>query len=301
MCYNEYINNNKVENKMAKLKVLNQRQQLLINDGGLHRKQLQKAVTRALSKTSKRDFYIFSPPGLGKTYTVEKQFAQQNIECVPIKGNASLWGFIVDMATVVSLRDPKEHLFLFIDDCDNLLLHGDSVNTLKIAFDENKLNYNKQMMAQYAQLTEEEQGYIDNFRNEGRNGISIPLDNMTIVWCSNYKLATKQDVNKAEKGSNKWFKFTHEEALRRRLNARDYDVDMDTAWGWIADCVLNSTPPSMKTATLAQKEEILDFMYKYINRVTELNITFAEKLYEEMELDPITYSTSWEYDYLIHE
>lgn len=283
-----------------KYQLLNEKQDLLINNGALHRNQLQNAVKRAIAKTTKRDFYIYSPPGLGKTYTVEEEFASQNITPITIKGNASLWGFVVDLAMVQTHRDPKEHLFLFIDDCDNLLLHKDSVNTLKIALHDGVLNYNKQLMAQYAQLTEEQQDAVDQFRQQGRNGISIPLNNMTIIWCSNYKLADKQDTNAADKGSARWMKCIDEEALRRRLNARDYDLPDLEAWGWIADCILNSTPPSMQSATQFEKERILDFIYKNIDKVKELNISFAEKLYEEMQLDPVSYDTAWEYDYLVH-
>ena len=156
------------------------------------------------------------------------------------------------------------------------------------------------MMAQYAMLEEDQQAFIDNFRNKGRNGLTIPLDNMTVIWCSNYKLADKPDIRNCVKGSNKWMKFTHEEALRRRLNARDYDVNDEIAWGWIADCIFNSTPPSMKKAKQSEKEEILDFMYHNLKRVTELNISFVEKLYEEMTIDP-DYRTAWEYDYLVNE
>jgi hypothetical protein len=268
-----------------------------ITSGARHRARLRDAISRAINKKSKRDFYIFSPPGLGKTYTVEDEFSTQKVSPVVIKGNTSLFGFMVDLAMIVSMRDLKKHLFLFIDDCDNLLLHKDSVNTLKIALDENVLNYNKSLGAQYHQLEEDQKQAIDSFRVEGRNGVSVPLDNMTIIWCSNYKLADSQDVAKVEKYTTKWQKFTDEEALRRRLNARDYDVDGKVKWGWIADCVLNETPPALKQATKKQLEQIVVWMYDHWDSLKEHNISFAEKLFEEMQHDPISYTSTWEYDY----
>jgi hypothetical protein len=56
----------------------------------------------------------------------------------------------------------------------------------------------------------------------------------------------------------------------------------------------------MQSATQFEKERILDFIYKNIDKVKELNISFAEKLYEEMQLDPVSFDTAWEYDYLVH-
>jgi len=286
--------------KKRKYQLLNNKHQLLIGNGQLHRSQLKKAVQRAIAKVSKRDFYIFSPPGLGKTYTTEQEFAKQGITPLTIEGNTSLWGFTVDLAMIMMLRDPKKHIYLFIDDCDNLLLHKDSVNTLKIALAKGLLKYNKQLMVQYAMLDDVQKAAIDMFRVAGRNAVEIPLSNMTIIWCSNYRLADQQDLAEIkDTTSTKYMKAIDENALRRRLNAKDYTMPKDQMWGWIADCILNETPPSMKKSTLFEKERILLFMYENIDRVKELNISFAEKLYEEMLIDPVSYDTAWEYDYLV--
>lgn len=280
------------------IQLLSESQNLFIQQGALNRSRLKGSVERAINRTTKRDFYIYSPPGLGKTYTVDEVFAQQQIEPARIEGNNSLFGFVVDMALIVSNRDPKDHIYLFIDDCDNLLLHSDSVNTLKIALNNRRLNYNKSLGAQYNQLEDWQQHAIDRFRVEGRNGITIPLDNMTIIWCSNYKLADQKDVNSAT-SDNQIQKYRDEEALRRRLNARDYDVKGDILWGWIADCVLHSTPPSMQSAQRDELEQILNWMHSKWDNLREHNISFAEKLYEEMQLNPDSYLTNWEFDYLI--
>lgn len=280
------------------MKLLSETQELFIQQGALNRNRLSQAIERAIDRKTKRDFYIYSPPGLGKTFTTEQAFAKHAIEPVRIQGNNSLFGFVVDMAMIQTYRDPNQHLFIFIDDCDNLLLHQDSVNTLKIALQNGILNYNKNLGAQYNILTEEQRECVDNFRVQGRNGVSVPLKNMTIIWCSNYKLADQKDVADAN-SDNKRQKYIDEEALRRRLNARDYELEGDILWGWIADCILNETPPSMKAATRLELEHILTWMHSNWDQLKEHNISFAEKLYEEMTLDPDSYLTAWEYDYLI--
>ena len=281
-----------------KLKLLSESQQLYIQTGALNRNRLREAITRAVDRKTRRDFYIYSPPGLGKTFTTEQVFDSKKITPIKIEGNTSLWGFVVDMAMVQSMRQPNKHIYLFIDDCDNLLLHKDSVNTLKIALQKGLLKYNKSLSAQYAQLTDEQKVCIDQYRVAGRNGVEIPMNDMTIIWCSNYKLADQKDVAKATSDNTKQ-KYIDEEALRRRLNARDYDMQGDALWGWIGDCILNETPPSMKGASREELEQILVWMHSNWNNLKEHNISFAEKLYEEMELDPDSYLTAWEYDYLI--
>jgi hypothetical protein len=280
------------------MKLLSETQELYIQQGRLNRSRLRKTIEQAIDRKTHRDYYIFSPPGLGKTYTVKSVFEQNEIDPIIIKGNTSLFGFVVDLAMIMSNRDKNQHIYLFMDDCDNLLLHKDSVNTLKIALNDNVLNYNKSLGAQYAQLEDYQKQCIDNFRVQGRNGVSIPLDNITLIWCSNYKLADQQDV-KAATSDNKRQKYLDEEALRRRLNARDYAVSGDILWGWIGDCVLNETPASMQAAERMELEQILTWMHSNWDNLKEHNISFAEKLYEEMSLNPDSYLTNWEYDYLI--
>ena len=282
----------------TKLKLISESQQLFIDNGALNRGRLRNSIIRAIDRKTPRDFYIFSPPGLGKSFTTELVFASKGIEPVRIEGNTSLFGFVVDMSMIMTHRDPTKHLYLFIDDCDNLLLHKDSVNTLKIALQKNVLSYNKALAGQYNQLEEIQKECIDNFRVPGRNSVAVPLTNMTIIWCSNYKLADQKDVAKATSDNTRQ-KYIDEEALRRRLNARDYDIEGNELWGWIADCVLNETPPAMKKASREELEQILSWMHANWNNLKEHNISFAEKLYEEMELDPDSYLTAWEFDYLI--
>lgn len=284
--------------KNKKLQLLSDTQQLYINAGSLNRKRLRMSVVRAIDRKTPRDLYIYSPPGLGKSYTTDLVFKENGIEPVRIEGNSSLFGFLVDMALVMVNRDPKQHLYLFIDDCDNLLLHKDSVNTLKIALQKGILTYNKSLAGQYNNLEDYQKECLDVFRVEGRNSISIPLTDMTIIWCSNYKLADQHDVDTATSDTTKQ-KYIDELALRRRLDARDYELVNNDLWGWIADCVLNETPKSMVNASREELEQILSWMISNWDKLKEHNISFAEKLYDEMCLDPDSYLTAWEYDYLI--
>ena len=270
-------------------------QNINIEHGAEKRKRLAMTVQRVIKRP--KHTYFFTEPGYGKTFTIEQELKAAQSEWVPIKGNTSLWGFIVDLAQIVAFKDPGS-MFIFIDDCDNLLLHQDSINTLKIALADNKLVYNKSLSAQYAQLEETQQDAIDTFRREGRNGVEIPLDDITFIWASNYKLADQGDYTEKTTANQKQ-RMIHEEALRRRMHVLDVVMDKNISWGWIADCVLNSTPPSMMNATVEEKMICLDWLWAMWDSVKEHNISFVEKLYDEMVVDPDTYKTAWELDYTI--
>lgn len=275
---------------------LSETQQLFINQGALSRKRLRQTAERALTKGG--NYYFYSPPGLGKTYTIEQVADDMGIEMYMLKGNASMWAFTVQMALIIKYHDPKKHAYLFIDDCDTLLTQVDSVNTMKIALSDRVLAYNKSLSGQFNQLNEIEQEAIEHFKTpEGK--VQIPLDNMTIIWASNYKLADQQDTANSTSVKMRQ-KFIDEEALRRRMTVRDYDVEGDILWGWIADCVLNETPPNMQDATDEQKNDILYWMHANWSNLKEHNISFAEKLFEEMDIDPDGYATTWELDYLVN-
>ena len=60
------------------IKLISDKHKLYIQEGALNRSMLRKAIERAIDRKTKRDFYIYSPPGLGKTYTCDKVLKQLN-------------------------------------------------------------------------------------------------------------------------------------------------------------------------------------------------------------------------------
>ena len=270
----------------------------LVASGATYRQRLGKIVDIRINRKPDHT-YIYSDPGLGKSFTIENVLKSSNVDWVDIKGNTSLWGFIVDLACIMVNKDPNRDMFVFIDDCDNLLLNQDSVNTMKIALNDNKLVYKKALGGQYAMLDEYQQACIDAFRDTGRNGVEIPLDGLTFIWASNFRLADAVDSADPKVSESRKKAMIHQEALRRRMKTHDFAFESSIEkWGWIADCVLNSTPPSMKDARPDQLVEILDWMYTNWEKLLEQNISFAEKLFEEIEIDEDDYRTAWELDYL---
>ena len=115
------------------MQLITETEKLFISQGAINRKRLRAAAARAV--TNKDHTYIYSPPGLGKTYTIEDEFNKNAANWVPIKGNTSLWGFITDIAMIVANKDDSD-IIVFIDDCDTLLTQTDSINTMKIALND---------------------------------------------------------------------------------------------------------------------------------------------------------------------
>lgn len=281
-------------------------QEQFIGAGAKKRARMRKLIERALKR--KQHLYIYSEPGLGKTYTVEQVLELLNIEWAAIEGNTSLFGFGVDIAVIDHFRDKKKHMFVFIDDCDTLLFQTDSVNTLKIMLNKRRFTYGKSLSAQYNQLDDDQKDIIDQYRRQGKSGFEVDLDNITFIWCSNYKLSDQVDLTtlsakKTGKSENAIQKAKDEIALRRRMDAKDFDLSSDVklneTWGWIADCVLNETPPNMEDATEEDKMDILNWMYHNWPRLKEHNISFAEKLWRDKDEDPDGYKTTWELDHLV--
>lgn len=284
---------------------LTDNQTTFIGVGANKRARMRAIIERAIKRQN--HLFIYSEPGLGKTYTAEEVFENNGVEWVPIEGNTSLFGFGADLAFIVRNRTPGTHMFIFIDDCDTLLFQTDSVNTLKIMLGKNKFTYNKQLSGQYNQLDDTQKEDIDFFRVEGKSGFEIPLDNVTFIWCSNYKLADQQDLNELQAAKSpsatKIQKAKDEIALRRRMDAKDFNLSNDKktneTWGWIADCVINDTPPSMEAATDEDVYEILNWMYNNWDNLKEHNISFAEKLWKDKDEEPDGYLTTWELDHLV--
>lgn len=281
-----------------------------IESGKQKRIRMRLVVDRATKRI--KHLFVYSEPGLGKTYTVEQVLnlleQTDGIAWASIEGNASLFGFGCDLAYIDYHRDKSKPMFVFIDDCDSLLLQSESVNTLKKMLDTgNTYSYNKSLMGQYNGLDDDQKEIIDHYRTPGKSGFKIELTNITFIWCSNYKLADQQDLAKLQSAtkpnSTAIQKAKHEIALRRRMDAKDFDLLSNTSvnitWGWIADCILTSTPPSMVDATLEDKVEILNWMYRYWTRIKEQNISFAEKLWQDKVEDSDGYETTWELDHLV--
>ena len=91
-----------------------------------------------------RSLIIYGPPGLGKSYTVEKTLENSNSSSVIIKGGCTKIGLL---RTLYAYRN-KGDVVVF-DDCDTVLLDLDCISLLKAACDtteQRKISYFSNMV-----------------------------------------------------------------------------------------------------------------------------------------------------------
>lgn len=243
--------------------------------------------------------YFFSPPGLGKTYTVLNHLLKSNARFIQVSGNVSMFAFGIQLAVINYLNPEKETIVIYVDDCDEIFKTEASCNTMKDVLDGNRIfTYEKSLASQWSNLSSIQQEAIRHFQVEGKMGFSVPTDNMVFVFTSNFKLPIDDEVRIArEKGKSKQVLLAHRNAIRSRCRVSDFDLDWEEHWGWIADVTLNTDCLDPWSVTLSEKLIIVDFLWNNWARLTERSIRLIEKMAGTMRENPESYRPIWELDY----
>ncbi len=102
--------------------------------------------------------YIFSPPGLGKTFTVQKHLQESNVRFVKVSGNVSMFAFGIQLAVINYLNPKHERVVIFVDDCDEIFRTDSNCNTMKNVLDGEKVFiYEKSLSSQMRNLSDLQQ------------------------------------------------------------------------------------------------------------------------------------------------
>lgn len=269
--------------------------------GASIRNRLVTVAKRAASKeTLKAKFphtYIYSPPGLGKTFTVEKQLNTSGMQNYTISGNVSMFAFGISLAVIRYNSTNDKPIVIVVDDCDEILKNETNINIMKNILSGNKVyDYQMSLQSQWKGLSATQQEAILAHSSSNKLGFTVPTDNFVFVFTSNFKLPTDDDVKNArEKMQAKANKMAHLNAIRSRCRPADFDLTDSEQWGWIADVVMNEN-----CVDLSHNEKVilLDWMYNNWENMNERSIRTAEKMAESMIEDPTGYRDSWEIDYL---
>lgn len=268
-----------------------------INKGADWRLRLVKVTKRAVKNIDERPTYIYSPPGLGKTYTVSEEIKKAKVPHYTFSSNNSMFGLGVRLATIAYL-DKSKHIIINVDDCDELLKNEQNINILKNMLEGSKCyTYNKSMTAQIANLNQTARKAIKHFSSPKQLGFSVPTDRFTFIFTSNMQLPFDDEVEKANaKGRKNAVLIGHKNAIRSRCHTNDFDMKWDVQWGWISDVVLNTNV--LNNLRKKEKNILLDWMYCNWDDMTEHSIRTAEKMASVMVDDPTGYITDWEIDFL---
>ena len=272
-------------------------QKAAIQAGAKKRARLVKIAEKATKSATSRPTYIYSPAGLGKTFTVNEAIKDTKVTHFNISGNVSMFAFGVQLATIAYLDQTSKRIVINIDDCDEILKNEANINILKNMLEGSRTYaYNKSMSSQMANMSDIQCDAINFFSSTEKLGFTVPVDRFVFVFTSNMQLPVDDEVIEAqEKGQSKAALMAHRNAIRSRCQTNDFRLEWNVQWGWIADVVMNT-----KVLKLTKKEKVilLDWMYNNWYEMTERSIRTAEKMATAMIDDPTAYVDDWEIDFL---
>lgn len=278
-------------------------QSIALEMGRSNRERLTQLVNR-LSVRNEEDkyphLYIYSPPGLGKTFTVRQYLETQEMEYYEVTGNVSMFAFGIQLAVIQYQNPEKNTIIVFVDDTDVLFATETACNTMKNVLSGSRtFSYEKSLASQRGNLSEIQKEAIKFFNGHGKMGFTVPTDNIVFVFASNFKLPIDDDVRTArERSQGKSVLIAHKNAIRSRCKVADFDITGAEQWGWIADVAKNTNCLDQFEIDDLSKKLILDFMWCYWDRLTERSIRLIEKMAVTMKEYPESFERLWEIDHL---
>lgn len=252
------------------------------------RKFLQKICIKAADAVEKnssfRHWYIFGPPGVGKTYNIMEAVKSTNVPFEVIKGNTSPYMFGIELAVAkYKYRDQK--VVIIVDDCDAILGDINSINQMKEALEKDTFSYKQRMsFAEYGTEGDLVFDALTYSANPNGGGIIVDLSTFNFVFTSNVDLPKKQlveDVVSKVKGakSKKVKEMEALYAIRSRVMPQDCNFDEEELWGNIASVIMNpdNSKPEVQQLSLEERIFILKLMKNKQHLMNEFSIRTAEK------------------------
>ena len=276
--------------------------------GALKRKGLireaKKAANRAAGNAVREEYLdtiLAGTTGIGKTYNIEKAIEELGVPSLTLKGNKSMFAFGADLMLLHSRIPEGKKLALVIDDCDSFFESKENINILKGMtgkLGSRQFQYNKKINENI--FTEAQLAVMSQYQTEGMHGFTVPTDNFIFIFTTNFVLPCESDAKEMldkNGGSAKANRMQDLAAIRGRFNVKDYQLDFETNWGWIAEVAINDNGLPMLESEL-QIIVLLDWMWNNWHKMTETNIRTIEKMAYEMIDYPNEYRDNWEADFL---
>jgi hypothetical protein len=262
-----------------------------IKDGQIQRDRFD-VLTQEIIKSSIKDnyphLYIQSPAGFGKTYAIENGFKKNKIPFHKVSGASSMFKFGVKLATIVMSLEKNETAFIYIDDCNDMLKNEENINIMKnILRDEKTYSYQKNMRNLMGGLDPLETAAVEKFIKPG-GGFVVPTHNLVFIITSNTKLPNTDEVR-----TNK---DRHLNAIRDRVNVKDFTMKPTTMWGYITDIILKS-PIISKSVPQSIRVEACQFFYDNWTSLNNRSIREVERMLQAYEKHPKQYKMIWETEF----
>lgn len=247
-----------------------------------------------------RHLYIYSPPGLGKTYSVRSMMDELRTHHIELTGNTSIFAFGIMLAVVQFNNPDLLPLVVFVDDSDELFRTESSCNAMKNALEgANKFTYEKSMANLEDKISDVQLEAVRYFRDEGKSGFEVPTHNLKFIFTSNNRLPLDNEVVKAKKkGAAKSPLIVHRNAIRSRCRVLDLDLSKTEHWGWLADVALNTNCITDLGIEKNSTNEILMYVWHNWDHLKERSIRVVEKMGVTMKEHPENYEKYWRMDFL---
>jgi hypothetical protein len=262
-----------------------------IKDGQTQRERFN-LVADEIILSSKNDqyphLYLYSQPGLGKTYTIEQSFKKHKLAFHKVSGSISMFKFGVQLAIIAKNLKKADTAYVYIDDCNVLLHNEENINIMKnVLRDEKTYSYQKNMRNLMNGLDPLETSAVEKFIKPG-GGFVVPTNNMVFIITSNTKLPNTDEVRTG--------KDKHLNAIRDRVNVKDFTMKPTTMWGYITDIILKS-PILPKTISEQIRTEACQFFYDNWESLNNRSIREVERMLQGYLKHPKQYKTIWETEF----
>lgn len=217
-------------------------------------------MTRAVKKGDVRAMIVSGPPGVGKSYGVEKVLEKHDVFATVaqdekfkryeiVKGAMSALGLY---AKLFAFKDSKS--ILVFDDCDSVLLDDLSLNILKAALDSSKVrnicwNTDSRLLR--------EEGIPNSFEFKGG-----------AIFITNIKFENVRSKKLKD----------HLEALESRCHYLDLTIDTEREKMLRIQQIVGDGMLDDYALTLAQKDEILDYIDANKQSLRELSLRMVLKI-----------------------
>ena len=275
--------------------------QLQLGEGGnFNGCRLRAIVENALGVThnpysDKRHTYIYSPPGAGKTFTVQTIADQHGIATLNVHGVSSINALVIKIVTASYLY-PDAKIVVWVDDCDMIFLTDDGLALMKGVLDSerNILAYDKNLVSQISkfQASKNEADKVKalallKYQTPGGVGVELDSSNLTFIITSNKNLCppAKVDTFKGNKRRN-----MDEAAIRDRVIYEEFQLSPLESWGWIASVLMNNTILGL---SVEQKTALLLWMYDNWVKLPATSMRAVKQYAAEMLHYPDDYLQRW--------
>jgi len=271
--------------------------QQVYDDNKIHRKRLSIIAKRAANPKITAQYphtYIYSVPGLGKTYTVRQAIEKSGLEAAVVSGNSSMFAFGVSLAYLnYTNRNSDEPMIVLVDDSDTIFKTTENINVIKNILEGFKcFHYEKHIKSLIQQLPEDLKQAVEYHTADNQIGFKVPTDKMIFIFTSNERLPYDDEVVVGQGRSQ------HLNAIRSRVRPFDFDLNKDEQWAWVADCALTENCCGDVPQEIII--EGLTFIYENWAYMKTKSIRTIQMMCQEYELDPDDYKMIWEMEYINH-